>query len=67
MEESYPKDQIEDRKTNKEEPQTSEEQEKFEREYYNSAVISRTTNIIGWTIATILFIIAIWLLWAALR
>lgn len=63
MEEKYPREKPEENHYHPEET----DEEKFEREFYEPATLSRTSNIIGWVIAIVLFIIAIWLLWVALK
>ncbi len=43
------------------------DKEKYKPEYYEPvAYVSQTANIIGWIIAIILFVLAIWLLWISL-
>ncbi len=73
MEELYPRqnqenDQDESQVEEKNEYQPLEtDEEKFEREFYEPAALSQTSNIIGWGIAIALFLVAIWLLWIALK
>lgn len=70
MEQIYPepneKQQYQQQYQQEEQQEPLKSEEQFEKEFYEPAVMSRTTNIVGWSIATVMFILAIWLLWVAL-
>lgn len=69
MEERYPRQDDSTKDPEKEKPDQvwENEDEKFEREFYEPATTAQTSNIIGWAIAIFLFILAVWLLWIALK